>query len=308
LQGETSWNDYGWRQYMPEIGRWNGMDQLSESYASFSPYAYVMNSPIMMFDPDGRITQNWLNGIYNMSPKGSTTYSQFSSNGMSAWATYDSLPDGTAASFNSWLGRGGEGYYSYWTDGSYGGYGNIMKQIVGHKVYLSSNLSQGFGNYMTSFLKNATSTNTFSLVRELIPENYFIKAENSISTTKGSGGILNIDYKNSRNINSGDNDFSVDMQLNLSLFSLNNEFTKTGTSTGATISIGNYSVGVAGTTTFDVINSDYSINFGQKLDNVTTSTNTYGIKPLTAILAVVGFAVARFTPPTIVEGPMIPIY
>lgn len=51
---ETGFYDYGWRQYMPDIARWNGMDQLSESYASHSPYAYVKNNPIMFIDPDGR--------------------------------------------------------------------------------------------------------------------------------------------------------------------------------------------------------------------------------------------------------------
>jgi len=51
---ETGMYDYGWRMYMPDIGRWNAMDQLSENYMSHSPYAYVMNNPVMMTDPDGR--------------------------------------------------------------------------------------------------------------------------------------------------------------------------------------------------------------------------------------------------------------
>nr|WP_277115530.1 RHS repeat-associated core domain-containing protein [Chryseobacterium sp.] len=51
---ETGMFDYGWRQYMPDLGRWNGMDQLSEIYASTSPFAYVANNPISMRDPDGR--------------------------------------------------------------------------------------------------------------------------------------------------------------------------------------------------------------------------------------------------------------
>ncbi len=46
--------DYGWRHYMPDIGRWNGIDQLSEMYAPISPYAYVTNNPINFIDPDGR--------------------------------------------------------------------------------------------------------------------------------------------------------------------------------------------------------------------------------------------------------------
>ena len=39
---------------MPELGRWNGMDQLSEMYLGTSPYAYVLNNPVMFIDPDGR--------------------------------------------------------------------------------------------------------------------------------------------------------------------------------------------------------------------------------------------------------------
>lgn len=38
VQNETGMIDYGWRQYMPEIGRWNGMDQLAEMYVSTSTY------------------------------------------------------------------------------------------------------------------------------------------------------------------------------------------------------------------------------------------------------------------------------
>jgi len=51
---ETGLYDYGWRQYMPDIGRWNAMDQLAEMYAPISPYAYVANNPISFIDPDGR--------------------------------------------------------------------------------------------------------------------------------------------------------------------------------------------------------------------------------------------------------------
>ncbi|WP_185287478.1 DUF6443 domain-containing protein [Chryseobacterium lactis] len=54
---ETGMFDYGWRQYMPDLGRWNGLDQLAESYFSTSPYAYVANNPVSQFDVDGR----WFN-------------------------------------------------------------------------------------------------------------------------------------------------------------------------------------------------------------------------------------------------------
>ncbi len=73
LQDDTGMLDYGWRQYIPELGRWNGMDQLSESYFSYSPYAYVMNNPVMMYDPDGRLSQDWLMSFYNNSQNGYNT-------------------------------------------------------------------------------------------------------------------------------------------------------------------------------------------------------------------------------------------
>ena len=39
---------------MPDLGRWNGIDQLAEAYTSTSTYAYVANNPVLMTDPDGR--------------------------------------------------------------------------------------------------------------------------------------------------------------------------------------------------------------------------------------------------------------
>ncbi len=39
---------------MPDIGRWNGIDQLAEKYLSTSTYAYVANNPVSYADVDGR--------------------------------------------------------------------------------------------------------------------------------------------------------------------------------------------------------------------------------------------------------------
>jgi RHS repeat-associated protein len=73
LQKETGWSDYGWRQYMPDLGRWNSIDPLAEAYTNHSPYAYVMNNPVMFFDPNGMLSQGFMDQIMG-SPSGTTWY------------------------------------------------------------------------------------------------------------------------------------------------------------------------------------------------------------------------------------------
>lgn len=47
------WLDYGARMYMADVGRWGGVDALADLYHSITPFAYVANSPLVLFDPDG---------------------------------------------------------------------------------------------------------------------------------------------------------------------------------------------------------------------------------------------------------------
>lgn len=64
------WLDFGARNYDPQIGRWFGIDALAEKFMSYSPYAYVGNNPINMYDPNG---MDWANSNDEETARGLTS-------------------------------------------------------------------------------------------------------------------------------------------------------------------------------------------------------------------------------------------
>jgi RHS repeat-associated protein len=50
----TGYNDYGARLYNSQTGRWNIIDQKSDEYYGTSPFVFVLNSPTIAIDPDGK--------------------------------------------------------------------------------------------------------------------------------------------------------------------------------------------------------------------------------------------------------------
>ncbi|MFV0290628.1 MAG: RHS repeat domain-containing protein [Mangrovibacterium sp.] len=53
LDEETGLYYYGARYYNPRVSLWYGVDPLAEKYPGVSPYAYCVNNPVMLVDPDG---------------------------------------------------------------------------------------------------------------------------------------------------------------------------------------------------------------------------------------------------------------
>jgi len=59
-----NWYDYGARWYDAAVGQWWQVDPLAEKYYSWSGYNYVMDSPLLLVDPDGRASE-WVPRIAN---------------------------------------------------------------------------------------------------------------------------------------------------------------------------------------------------------------------------------------------------
>lgn len=158
---ETGMYDYGWRMYMQDIARWNGIDQLAEKYGSFSPYAYVMNNPISFIDPDGRDINPISGGWQFTGNDIKLIFSYFNNGGDFGNMTSqldgfgNNFGNGAISSFwNSFNGGntfGGvnvnNGYLSWWTNGAAAN-GNSIQGLDGHRTRINQG---GFNSFMDNW-------------------------------------------------------------------------------------------------------------------------------------------------------------
>ena len=64
--GGADWLDYGARRYDPALARWTTPDPLGDSYLPYSPYAYCLNNPVKLVDPDGTFSTHYVDEYYNV--------------------------------------------------------------------------------------------------------------------------------------------------------------------------------------------------------------------------------------------------
>ncbi len=168
---------------MPDLGRWNGIDQLSEKYGSVSPYAYVGNNPIMRIDPDGRQIKP-IEGGYSFTGNDIRLVTSYFANGGGLNRLTDQLDkynyfgDGAVSSFWSTFNSGGilggvsasKGYLSYWTNGA-PGYGNTAQEMIAHRFKINQD---SFNDYMSENWYTIGGT-----------ANWYLGTSASIATWKG---------------------------------------------------------------------------------------------------------------------------
>ncbi len=49
---ETNFDYFGVRYFDSDIGRWTSVDPLASKYSGFSPYAYALDNPLNVIDPN----------------------------------------------------------------------------------------------------------------------------------------------------------------------------------------------------------------------------------------------------------------
>ncbi|CAI8867582.1 hypothetical protein EMIT036CA2_40136 [Chryseobacterium sp. IT-36CA2] len=204
--------DYGWRQYIPELGRWNGIDQLAESYLSTSTYAYVANNPISNTDPDGR----WIyeDGSMGLPPATFDLHGSQYKPTMS-FSTYDGMhynegggsytPFGNTQTYAdlmaAWRNGGtfgltnSNGTMKWWTDipDSYDEEGNFVKGVGGFNILK-------FVNNGLIGLTNDIESASNSLMKYQT-EDFFKDSEKHLNGQLGNANMIIDEYNKLSNIN-----------------------------------------------------------------------------------------------------------
>ena len=106
LQDEFGLNmyDYGNRLYDPARSGWSTIDPLAEVSRRWSPYNYAYDNPNFFVDPDGMLSQSFIDQLWEKSGPGETKWSN-SNDGMND-ATFSSDTGKTADSGEGSSGGG----------------------------------------------------------------------------------------------------------------------------------------------------------------------------------------------------------
>jgi len=117
LDEETGLYNYGLRYYDPRMSVWLSVDPMAEKYASSTPYAYTLNNPLNLIDPNGMEAKP-------------TPIHQSIIESAQRWAYNESTVGWTTGDIVKWKTNGGNAYLFERKAQFVGYYKNVIKDAA----------------------------------------------------------------------------------------------------------------------------------------------------------------------------------
>ncbi len=168
-----NWNYFGARYYDPQIGRWMVRDPLAEKYPSWSAYAFVLNNPLVNYDPQGKDVIGLHLGLQVGFLLGGGASLQFVYDTEEKRFTVLASWGGGAMLGGSATGEIGVVYSP-----------NTISDIVGSSMEIGADISKGHG---VGVAYNPSTIETENIVPQMTPYGpRDVKTKGEVTTGKGS--------------------------------------------------------------------------------------------------------------------------